>query len=73
MNKILLITSLVGCANCLPIDSPSPHIQEFIKRLHKNLPFSDLVSKMTKRDEPWGVYLLFGDEREESGFPPEQF
>lgn len=73
MNKLFLITCLATYTNCLPVDSPSPHIQEFIKRLNKNLSFSDLVPKMTERDESWGIYLLFGDEREESGFPPEQF
>lgn len=49
-----------------PTSSPSPQIQEMSRRIRDGVPLAGL--NLTGRDEEWGVYLLFGDERDESGF-----
>ena len=46
--------------------SPSPQIQEMMRRIHTGEPLRSI--NFTAEDEEWGIYLLFGDERDESGF-----
>ena len=48
-----------------PSDVPSPQIREMMRRIREGTPLSAL--NFTAADEDWGVYLLFGDERDESG------
>ena len=49
----------------MPTSVPTPQIQEMMQRIRRNAPLTDL--NFTVHDEAWGMYLLFGDEREESG------
>ena len=48
----------------LPASSPSAQVQEMSRRIRDGVSLADL--NMSRQDEEWGVYLLFGDERNES-------
>lgn len=50
---------------CIPLTHPSDAVREMARRIGEGLPLSGL--NVSDSDEAWGVYLLFGDEREESG------
>lgn len=48
-----------------PTYTPSSAIRDMMGKLERHAPLQNLT--FDDRDEEWGVYLLFGDEREESG------
>ena len=62
--RVLLIVAFSRTA-CMPSTHPSEAIREMERRISKGLPLAGL--NVSDSDETWGMYLLFGDERDESG------
>ena len=62
--RVLLMIAF-SCTACMPSTHPSEAIREMARRIRLGLPLAGL--NVSDSDETWGTYLLFGDERDESG------
>ena len=65
MQICFVVVVMIAKVFSAPASIPSNAIKDMMQKLEKHAPLQNLT--FSKDDEEWGVYLLFGDEREESG------